>query len=335
MASAVVTGGAGFIGSHLVDALVERGDDCTVVDDLSSGLLERVHPAAPIEQADVRDAAVLTKIFAAARPAVCFHLAAQADVRVSVARPGYDAEVNVLGMINVLEAARAHGTRVVFASTGGAIYGDVESIPTPESVTPEPRAAYGTAKLCAEHYLAMYSRLYGTAPRGRTYSATAARRGTTCMWTTSWRPCFARTRLESRARGTSARAARCRSSSSSTCAPAWRAAGPIRACSRPGWVSCNERRSTRRESVRTWVGVRRWGSRTGCAACGTGSSRARIRAGDRRLQAGSQMASGSTSATLAMAPPDSATARRRLRRHARAGSFQQSRCICPASSHTS
>src|SRR5512132_2723263 len=115
---ALVTGGAGFIGSHLVDALVARGDEVTVVDNFATGKRENVNANATLAEHDIRDG--LAAIFADARPEPVFHLAAQADVRVSVARPDFDAEVNALGTIQVLEAAREQGAHVVFSSTGGA-----------------------------------------------------------------------------------------------------------------------------------------------------------------------------------------------------------------------
>jgi len=163
---AIVTGGAGFIGSNLVDALLERGDQVAVVDDYSSGresnLSGAVAGGALVHRADVRDAARMTEILAAGRPDVVFHLAAQIDVRVSVADPALDALTNVGGTINLLEAARAAGARrFVFASTGGAIYGETDVIPTAETVTPAPMAPYGASKLCAEQYLGLYSRLFG------------------------------------------------------------------------------------------------------------------------------------------------------------------------------
>ena len=157
---AVVTGGAGFIGSHLVDALVARGDDVLVVDDLSTGRRERVHPDARFLQLDIRDGEGVAGAWAADRPEVCFHLAAQADVRVSVADPVRDAHVNVLGTINVLQASHDHETQVVFSSTGGAIYGECEE-PAPETAPREPISPYGTSKLAGEEYLAMANRLYG------------------------------------------------------------------------------------------------------------------------------------------------------------------------------
>ncbi|MCC6224737.1 MAG: NAD-dependent epimerase/dehydratase family protein [Thermoleophilia bacterium] len=157
---AIVTGGAGFIGSHVVDALLARGDTVTVLDNLTSGCRENVDRRAELVEADVRDGAAVDAAFARTRPAVCFHLAAQADVRVSVARPDFDCEVNVLGTVRVLEAARSTAARVVFASTGGAIYGECER-PAGESSARQPLSPYGAAKLAAEEYLATYSRLHG------------------------------------------------------------------------------------------------------------------------------------------------------------------------------
>ena len=156
---AVVTGGAGFIGSTLVDALVERGDEVHVVDDLSSGRREQVAAAAPLRVLDVREP--LADALADARPEVVFHLAAQIDVRRSVADPVADAATNVLGTLQVLELARAHDAQVVFASTGGAIYGECEH-PATEAAERRPVSPYGTSKLAAEEYLAAWNRLYGT-----------------------------------------------------------------------------------------------------------------------------------------------------------------------------
>ena len=155
----VVTGGAGFIGSHVVEALLARGDEVTVVDDLSRGKREHVPDGARLVEADIRQG--LEPAFDEARPEVCFHLAAQVDVRVSVARPEHDASVNVLGTIAVLEAAQRHGTQVVFSSTGGAIYGECDA-PAPEDAPLQPLAPYGVSKLAGEEYLAAYNRLYGS-----------------------------------------------------------------------------------------------------------------------------------------------------------------------------
>ena len=163
---ALVTGGAGFIGSNLVDALVDRGDDVAVLDDLSSGKEENLAGALErgvrLHRGDIRDGDATQAILAEERPEVIFHLAAQIDVRVSMARPGFDARTNVEGTVNVLEAARQAGTRrVVFSSTGGAMYGDTDQIPTPETVPPLPMSGYGQSKFCAENYLGLYSRVYG------------------------------------------------------------------------------------------------------------------------------------------------------------------------------
>jgi len=155
---ALVTGGAGFIGSNLVDALIARGDSVDIVDNLSSGKRENVHERARLHVRDIREP--LEDLFAEVRPDVCFHLAAQADVRVSIERPDYDAEVNVIGTVHVLEAARLSGARVVFSSTGGAIYGECEE-PAGEASERQPLAPYGTAKLAGEEYLLTYQRLHG------------------------------------------------------------------------------------------------------------------------------------------------------------------------------
>jgi UDP-glucose 4-epimerase len=155
---AVVTGGAGFIGSHVVEALLARGDEVHVLDDLSKGKRERVAAGAELHVGDVRDP---DAVFDAARPDAVFHLAAQADVRLSVERPDLDADVNVLGTVRILEAARRHGAKVVFSSTGGAIYGECTG-PATESADRLPLAPYGTSKLCGEEYLATWNRLHGT-----------------------------------------------------------------------------------------------------------------------------------------------------------------------------
>jgi UDP-glucose 4-epimerase len=159
---AIVTGGAGFIGSHVVDALVARGDEVLVLDDLSSGRRENVSSAAELVAGDIRDDAAVREVFARQRPEACLHFAAQADVRVSVARPDFDCEVNVLGTVRLLEAAREHGAPIVFASTGGALYGECRE-PAPETAPPDPLAPYGASKLAAEEYLATYNRLHDTA----------------------------------------------------------------------------------------------------------------------------------------------------------------------------
>jgi len=159
----IVTGGAGFIGSHLADAFVERGDDVTVVDDLSAGRPSRLDERVTPHKVSVTDAHLLGQVIDSVRPELICHLAAQIDVRASVARPAADAQTNVLGTINVLEAARTARARVLFCSTGGALYGRDAPIPSLEDVLPMPESPYGIAKHCAEQYLGLYNRLHGTA----------------------------------------------------------------------------------------------------------------------------------------------------------------------------
>jgi UDP-glucose 4-epimerase len=165
---ALVTGGAGFIGSNLVDALLARGAEVTVVDDLSTGRRQNLEGAlaggAELVEADIRDREALERTARERAPEVVFHLAAQIDVRKSVADPAWDASINVGGTANVLEAARAaRARRVVFASTGGAIYGEGEGqeLPLAEDAPLAPEAPYGQSKLAAEGYLSLYERLYG------------------------------------------------------------------------------------------------------------------------------------------------------------------------------
>jgi UDP-glucose 4-epimerase len=157
---AMVTGGAGFIGSHLADALLARGDEVHVVDDLSTGSRENLPPAAELHELDIRDEE-LEELGARIRPELVFHLAAQADVGTSVDRPTFDAEVNVVGTVRVLEAARAADARVVFTSSGGAIYGECER-PAVEDDEPQPLSPYAASKLAGEEYLATWNRLYGS-----------------------------------------------------------------------------------------------------------------------------------------------------------------------------
>ncbi len=176
---ALVTGGAGFIGSNLVDSLLARGDEVTVVDDLSTGRRENLDGAlaagAELTELDIREAAELAELVAAVRPELVFHLAAQIDVRKSVADPAFDASINVGGTANLLDAVRAAGsaggegstggapTRIVFVSTGGAIYGEGEgqALPLDEGAPIEPLSPYGQSKFAAEGYVALYERLYG------------------------------------------------------------------------------------------------------------------------------------------------------------------------------
>ncbi len=162
----LVTGGAGFIGSHVADALVERGCEVHVLDNLSGGRRENVPQGAAFHEVDVRDPGVRA-LFDAERFDALVHLAAQMDVRRSVADPVFDADVNVLGLLNLMEAGRQAGLgRVVFASTGGAIYGDPDpgvngAGPQPESHPNRPASPYGITKLVSEHYLRFYESLYG------------------------------------------------------------------------------------------------------------------------------------------------------------------------------
>jgi UDP-glucose 4-epimerase len=165
---ALVTGGAGFIGSNLVDSLVARGDEVTVVDNLTTGrrtnLDEALEAGAKLVELDIREAGALAALFAEYGPETVFHLAAQIDVRKSLEDPAFDASINVGGTANVMEAARGAGSgRVVFVSTGGAIYGEGEGqrLPLDESTAIAPFSAYGQSKFAAEGYLALYERLYG------------------------------------------------------------------------------------------------------------------------------------------------------------------------------
>jgi UDP-glucose 4-epimerase len=155
---AIVTGGAGFIGSHVAEALLARGDEVHVLDDLSNGKRANVPAGAELHEADIRSP---DDVFDAVKPDAVLHLAAQADVRVSVERPDHDADVNVLGTVRILEAARRHGAKIVFSSTGGAIYGECDR-PATEDAPRLPLAPYGTSKLAGEEYLATWNRLYGT-----------------------------------------------------------------------------------------------------------------------------------------------------------------------------
>ena len=163
---ALVTGGAGFIGSNLVDALLYRGAELLVVDDLSGGSLDNLQDASAagglFEQVDIRDAARLRQVVEAFRPTTLFHLAAQIDVRASMADPAHDAAVNILGSVNVFAAAHETGVRrVVNTSTGGAIYGSTHRIPTPETEPACPLSAYGLSKLTAETYGAWFRSTHG------------------------------------------------------------------------------------------------------------------------------------------------------------------------------
>lgn len=158
---ALITGGAGFIGSHLLDRLLADGHTVTVIDDLSSGDRTRIPDTVAFHQADVADAAAVRRIIEDSQPEVIFHLAAQISVRHSVTDPQRDAQVNVIGTLNIVAAATTIGARVIMASTGGAMYGDGVLMPTPETVLPQTQAPYGISKYCAEQYLTLHNRLHG------------------------------------------------------------------------------------------------------------------------------------------------------------------------------
>jgi UDP-glucose 4-epimerase len=157
----LVTGGAGFIGSHVVQALIQAGHRVCVVDDLSSGLREHVPPGVRLHVVDIADPA-LAGVFDAERPDTVSHQAAQASVAVSIREPRADARVNVIGTLNLVEqAVRTRVRRFVFASTGGAIYGDCDRIPVTEDQPARPISPYGVHKLCAEHHLFAAHHLHG------------------------------------------------------------------------------------------------------------------------------------------------------------------------------
>ena len=161
--SVLVTGGAGFIGSHVVRAFSETGARITVLDDLSSGKVANLPDGVAFIEDDIRSTASATLVRTGAFDVIC-HLAAQIDVRKSVDDPAYDVAVNVGGSLNLLEAVRQSGkisTRFIFSSTGGALYGDVGTLPTPESFPKDPQSPYGNAKLSVELYLGYYARVHG------------------------------------------------------------------------------------------------------------------------------------------------------------------------------
>jgi UDP-glucose 4-epimerase len=155
--TAIVTGGAGFIGSHLVDALLADGYGVTVIDDLSSGKAARVAKDAELRKLDIVDFPALAAVVEEVRPRAIFHLAAQASVVASVQDPGRDCEVNVKGTLNVVEAAGRCGAPVVFTSTGGALYGDEAPMPTGEDRMPAPLSPYGASKWAGEAYVKTWS----------------------------------------------------------------------------------------------------------------------------------------------------------------------------------
>ena len=173
---AIVTGGAGFIGSHVVDALLADGWRVVVIDDLSSGDARRVASEATLEIADITDRGALDTLFDSTRPAAVFHLAAQSSVTQSVADPERDCEINVRGTLNVLESSTRHRAPVVFTSTGGALYGDRAPLPTPEDTPPAPVSPYGASKWAGEAYVATWREASGS-PTPSADSATSTGRG--------------------------------------------------------------------------------------------------------------------------------------------------------------
>ncbi len=156
----LVTGGAGFIGSHLVDRLIADGHRVAVMDDLSTGSRDRIPSEVALHVVDVVNAREVTDVVTAYRPGVIYHLAAQISVRYSVADPVADATTNILGTVNLLNAATAADARLILASTGGAMYGDGVALPTPEICLPATLAPYGISKYCAEQYLMLFNRLH-------------------------------------------------------------------------------------------------------------------------------------------------------------------------------
>jgi UDP-glucose 4-epimerase len=158
----LVTGGAGFIGSHIVDNYVALGHEVAVLDNFATGKRANLHPGAKLYEVDLREGPAVLDALLDFRPEVVNHHAAQASVAISVKEPVLDAQTNVLGMINLLEAVRAAEVRrVLYSSTGGAIYGDTQDLPTPETHPQLPLSPYGCSKLCGENYLTTWQRLHG------------------------------------------------------------------------------------------------------------------------------------------------------------------------------
>lgn len=158
----LVTGGAGFIGSHVVDAFLAAGHEVVIVDNLATGRESNLNTRARFYKVDIRDTAALDEVFARERPEIVDHHAAQMDVRKSVADPSYDADVNVKGSLSLLECCRQHGVRkVIYVSTGGAVYGEPEYLPCDENHPINPICQYGVSKHTVEHYLLVYKHIYG------------------------------------------------------------------------------------------------------------------------------------------------------------------------------
>ncbi|MFO8082144.1 MAG: GDP-mannose 4,6-dehydratase [Armatimonadota bacterium] len=160
----LVTGGAGFIGSHIVDRYIDEGHEVAIIDNLATGRRSNINPDATFHEISMTDEDAVRDVFAQERPEVVSHHAAQMDVRRSVSEPQFDAEANIIGTINVIEAGRAAGTcKFIFASSGGAIYGDADVVPTPETAPLQPISHYGTSKRAGELYFELYWRLYDLA----------------------------------------------------------------------------------------------------------------------------------------------------------------------------
>ena len=158
----LITGGAGFIGSHLLDNYISAGHQVSVIDNLSSGDKSRIPDTVALHVTDIRDTGAISEIVTAERPDLILHLAAQISVRESVADPSTDFDTNARGTLNLLIAAQQIGARIVMASTGGAMYGDGVPLPTPEETEPKTQAPYGISKRCAEEYLSLFNRLHGS-----------------------------------------------------------------------------------------------------------------------------------------------------------------------------
>jgi UDP-glucose 4-epimerase len=163
MQNVLVTGGAGFIGSHVVRAFLEQGATVTALDNLSSGKRTNLPKGVTLVEGDIRDDESVRLVREGGFDVIC-HLAAQIDVRKSVTDPAFDVDVNIVGTVRLLEAVRASGkasTRFVFSSTGGALYGDMVTLPTPEESAKDPQSPYGTAKLSVEYYMGYFARVHG------------------------------------------------------------------------------------------------------------------------------------------------------------------------------
>ena len=158
----LVTGGAGFIGSHIVDRYITLNHEVVIIDDFSTGRKDFINPKAIFYQVNIRNRDQIAQILQKEKPEILNHHAAQMDVRKSVAEPQFDAEVNIIGLLNLLEEGKNNGLKkVIFASSGGAVYGDTEVIPTPESHPTHPASPYGVSKICCEYYLGFYKQTYG------------------------------------------------------------------------------------------------------------------------------------------------------------------------------